>query len=145
MAFRFDIGDKKSKKTFHLEAEAESLMGMKIGESVKGESIKPEFAGFEFEITGASDKAGFPYKTDVEGVNLKRVLLKKGFSMHRSGKGLRVRKTVRGNTISEETMQINLKVLKEGKRSVAQILGKEEAPKAAEQTEAKEEKKRGKV
>ena len=147
MAFRFDIGDPKSKKTFHLEAEAESLNGMKIGETVKGESIKPELAGYEFEITGASDKAGFPYKKDVEGTNLKRIMLKKGFCLHklkkrkknsprkRIGKGLKKRRAVRGNTISEDTMQINLKVLKEGKNTIAKILGKEEAPKNEEKAE----------
>ena len=36
-------------------------------------------------------------------------------------KGLRLRKTVRGKTISEAISQINLKVLKEGKKKLLEI------------------------
>jgi len=136
MAFKFDIGDVKHKKTYHLEAEAESLIGMKIGDKVNGGEIKPELEGLEFEITGMSDKAGFPSLKKAEGMGLKRVLLKKGFAMHKLkkkkktadrkdiGKGLRLRRTVRGNTISSDIVQINLKVVK-SEKPLGILLGKE--------------------
>ena len=52
-------------------------------------------------------------------------------------KGLRLRKTVRGNEISLDTVQINTKVLKEGKKKFDALF---EAP-AAPEGEATEEKK----
>lgn len=156
MPIKLDIGDAKSKKTFHAEAEIDNFVGKKLGEKISGEEIDAKFAGFEFEITGASDKAGFPAKKDVEGVGLKRVMLKKGFCLRKLKKkkktskarpkirkGFRKRRVVRGNTISSDIVQINLKILKEGKKSIASVLGKEEAKaeKPAEQaSEAKEAK-----
>jgi len=136
--FKFDIGHKN--RTFHLEAEAESLVGMKLGEKIKGEDISPELAGYEFIITGASDKSGFPALQDVEGPGIKRVLLTKGKGMRAKKKGLRLRKSVRGNTISADTIQINLKVSKEGKKPLEEIFGK---PK--EEVKAKPEKKHEEV
>lgn len=140
--FKFDIGDPKSKRTFHLEAEVEPLIGMKLGETVKGENILPELAGYEFIITGTSDKSGFPALQNIEGSGIRRVLLKKGKGMKAKRKGLRLRKSIRGNTISTEIVQINLKVSKEGKKPLEEIFGKKEAPKAAEEKpEAKREEK----
>jgi len=141
MPFKFDLSHKG--KTYHLDAEAESLIGKKIGDSVKGEDIKKDLEGAEFVITGASDKAGFPSYSKVEGTGLKRTLLTKGFGLKKKHKkkktsnptlvkGIRMRRTVRANTISSDIVQINLKMTKEGPKSLAAMLGKEEkAPEAA--------------
>lgn len=145
--FKFDIGHKN--RTFHLEVEAGSLIGMKLGEKVKGEDISPELAGYELIITGASDKSGFPALQSVEGPGIKRVLLKKGKGMKAKRKGLRLRKSIRGNTISADIVQINLKVSKEGKKPLAEIFGKtekaEKVEKPKEEVEAKPEEKREEV
>jgi small subunit ribosomal protein S6e len=141
MAFKFEIGDPKSKKTFHLEAEAEALNGKIIGEKVSGDEISSQLAGTELEITGTSDKSGFPGKKDIEGTGLRRVLLTRGFGLRKRHKkkktssgvlvrGVRIRRTVRANTITSDTVQINLKVIKQGSKSIAEMLGK--AEKAAE-------------
>ncbi len=135
MAFKFNISDKG--KTLKIEAESEELIGRKIGESISGSEVSKELAGYELEITGTSDIAGFPGKKDVEGSNLKRVLLTKGFSLKtkpkglkkkpvRMLKGLRFKKTVRGNTISKDTIQINLKVKKQGSKKFEEMLPKKE-------------------
>ncbi len=141
MAIKFDIAQKG--KTFHTEAEVD-LSGMKIGDKIKGEDVDAKFSGYEFEITGLSDTAGFPSRKDVEGVGRKRMLLKRGIGMKEKGRGLILRKIVRGNTISAEVIQINLKVVKEGKDSIAKLLGKEEKP-AEKAEEKKEEKKEWKA
>ena len=120
---KFDIGNKD--KTFHLEADAD-LSGLKIGDKVKGEEIDSRFSGYEFEITGLSDTSGFPSRKEIEGVGRKRILLKRSVGMREKGKGLILRKSIRGNTISSEIAQINLKTIKEGKESLAKILGKDE-------------------
>lgn len=138
MPFKINISDKG--KTFKLEVETEFLVGKKIGEKIEGKELKKELENYEFEITGTSDKAGFPGKKDVEGTALKRVLLKKGFGMktrprkegkgkkRRLQKGLRLKKTVRGNTISRDTVQINIKVIKSGNKKLEEIFPKTEKP-----------------
>ena len=137
MAFKFEIGDPKSKKTFHLEAEADALMGKTIGEKVSGDEISSHLAGTELEITGTSDKSGFPGSKKIEGTGTRRVLLTKGFGFHRLklrkknavrkpiSRGMRKRRTLRGNAITADVVQINLKVIKQGSKSIAEMLGKE--------------------
>ena len=145
MPFKINISDKG--KTAKLETDTEFLEGKKIGDKMQGEEIKAELGGYELEITGTSDKAGFPGKASEEGIGLKRVLLTKGWGMksrprkegkrkkRRMPKGLRLRKTVRGNTISKDTIQINLKVIKSGSKKLEEVFPK---PESAEQALEKE-------
>ena len=133
MAFKFNISE-KSGKTYKLETEAASLVGKELRENISGSAISPDFEGYEFEITGGSDKAGFAMMENVEGISLKKVLLSYGRGMKKrprkegkkkrsknKPKGLRLRKTVRGKKLSEATVQVNLKVLKEGKKKLSEI------------------------
>ncbi|MBW2963514.1 hypothetical protein KY306_01940, partial [Candidatus Woesearchaeota archaeon] len=96
----------------------------------------------EFEITGGSDFAGFPMKKGVKGFGRKKVLLSKGVGFSgktrwkKKKKGLRVKKTVCGETIYPKITQINLKILKEGSEALGEEAPKEEAPKAEEKKEA---------
>jgi small subunit ribosomal protein S6e len=144
MAFKINIGTKEG-KTYKLEAEAESLIDKELHSIVKGEEIREDLGGYEFEIAGASDKSGFPAKKDVKGFGIKKVLVTYGFGMHRrpkregkkkqsnpKPKGLRLRKTFRGNTISPAISQINLKVTKVGKKTLKDIF----EPKAEQSPEA---------
>ena len=150
MAFKINLSTKEG-KTYKLEAEAPSLNQKQIGNKIKGEDISTDFAGYELEITGASDKAGFTAMKSVQGVGLKKELLGYGKAMHKRPKGdkkknkkpagLRLRKTVRGNTISDATSQINIKVLKEGGEKLSEIFPEqnktaESAPPAQEQSES---------
>lgn len=141
MVFKINISHKG--KTIKKEIDNESLFGKKIGEKIEGNEISPELAGYGLEITGTSDKAGFPGKKDVEGPELKRVLLTKGFALHTRPKGLskkkkafpdgfRLKKSVRGNTISLSTLQINTIVKKIGNTKFEDLLPKkEEKPESA--------------
>ncbi len=135
MVFKINISHKG--KTLNKETESEELVGKKIGESISGDEVSKDLASYELEITGTSDIAGFPGKRDVEGSALKRVLLTKGFSLKKKPKGLkkkpvrmprglRFKKTVRGNTISKDTIQVNMKVLKEGSQKFEELLPKKE-------------------
>ncbi|MGC9309603.1 MAG: S6e family ribosomal protein, partial [Candidatus Nanoarchaeia archaeon] len=114
------------------------LTGKQIGEKIAGNLISPDFEGYELEITGTSDKAGFPGLKDREGPQLRKVLLGYGKAMKQrprkegkkptpNPKGLRLRKSVRGKEISEDTIQINLNVLKEGKKKFQELLKPEPA------------------
>ncbi len=136
MSFKLNISEKG--KAWKLETESDFLSGKSVGDKFEGKEIKPELEGYELEITGGSDTSGFPLYKDAQGIGLKRVLLSKGWGMHDNREGIRKRKTVRGKIISAVVSQINLKVIKSGKRSLAEIFPeqnkaqevKAEAPKA---------------
>ena len=145
--FKINIGTKEG-KTFKLETEAEELIGKSLGDKIKGEDISGDLAGYEFEIMGASDKAGFTALESVEGQGLKKVLLSYEKGMHkrpkREGKkkrsdykpkGLRLRKTVRGKVISNNIVQINLKPVKEGSKKLSEIFAPKEETPAGEKKE----------
>ena len=130
MPLKLNISDKEG-KAWRLEIDAPGLAGKSVGEKVSGDLINPDFAGYELEITGGSDRSGLPLSKDVEGIGLKRVLLTKGWGMHKrpkgdkkkvpQPKGLRLRKSVRGKTIAETTIQVNMKVVKFGKKKLGEI------------------------
>ncbi|MCC7574408.1 30S ribosomal protein S6e [Candidatus Woesearchaeota archaeon] len=131
--FKLNIGDPVSKKTLKKDvkdAEAEAFIGKKIGESIKGDSFG--LPGYEFVITGGSDYAGFPMRKDVLGGNRKKILIVKGIGIRKNEDGRKARRTVAGNTVITKTVQINLKVTKQGKTPLFEAPAEEspvEAPK----------------
>ncbi len=127
MPFKLNISEKG--KAWKLDIENEIFLSKNIGDKVHGKELSPELDGYELEITGASDIAGFPHKKDIEGQALRRVLLKRGWGMRDNTEGLRLRKTVRGKQLSDKTMQINLKVLKEGHKKLHDIFPDQNKPK----------------
>jgi len=129
MAFKINISDKG--KTFHLETESEDLIGKKIGEKIAGNELSGDLAGYELLITGTSDKSGLPGKKDVEGQTLRGILLTKGPFLHKvPHKGFRRKKTVRGNEISANIIQINFNVVKKGGKSLEEIFPEQGKKKA---------------
>jgi len=150
MVFKINLSTKDG-KTYKLETEALGLNQKQIGEKIKGEEISHDFAGYELEITGASDLSGFTSMKDIQGFALTKALLGYGKGMHKRPKGLkkkprqpqgglRLRKTVRGNTISDAMSQINIKVLKEGHKKLSEMFPEQNKPKeAAPKQEEKKE------
>jgi small subunit ribosomal protein S6e len=130
MVFKINVAHKG--KTFKVETENEDLVGYSIEDKIDGKEFSQDLEGYELEITGTSDKAGFTGMTNIDGPRLHKVLLGYGKGMHkkpkgetkvnRRPKGLRIRKTVRGKEISLDTVQINTKVLKEGKKKFDSLL-----------------------
>ena len=136
--FKLVVSDPKTKKTYQKEvSEKESgLLNRKIGDKVKGEFLG--LTGYELEITGGSDKQGFPMRPNIQGFARKRVILTGTPGFHPKHKGERRRKSVRGNVISEEIVQVNTKVVKYGTKGLGEIFGKkEEKPKEEPKKEEK--------
>jgi small subunit ribosomal protein S6e len=125
MVFKINISHKG--KTYKVETEDETLVGRKIGEKIPGADVAPELEGFELEITGTSDLSGIPGFKGLDEDIYHRKLLGFGPGMKDRRKGIRLRKTQRGEAISLKTRQINIKVLKEGKRKFEDLFNKEEA------------------
>jgi small subunit ribosomal protein S6e len=146
--FKLVIGDSKTGKCHQIvvtDDNAKPFIGKKIGDKIKGESF--DFSGYEFEITGGADYCGFPMRRDVEGPVRKKILLTSGVGIRNKEKGIRKRKIVCGNTIHERITQISMKILKYGKKPLAEEEPAEEAEekpqeesKPEQKPEAKEEK-----
>ena len=106
--FKLTISDKKGKsQTRELkDNEANALLGLQIGQETDAAIVGLDG---KLKITGGSDKSGVPMRADIHGGSRKYVLLTKGVELQDATKGERIRKLIRGNTISEETYQINCK------------------------------------
>lgn len=106
--FKLTVSDNKGKSiTKELkDTEGNPLLGLQIGNETDAAIIG--LAG-KLKITGGSDKSGVPMRSDIHGASRKYVLLSKGIGLQDAGKGERVRKLIRGNTISEEIYQLNCK------------------------------------
>lgn len=127
MAFKLNISEKG--KAWKFDTESEILVGKSLGDKIDGKEIKPELEGYSLEITGGSDMAGMPMSRDVSGLGLKRLLLKKGWGMHDNREGVRIRKTLRGKTISTAVSLINLKVIKSGDKKLSEVFPDQNQPK----------------
>jgi len=119
------------------------FLGKKIGDVVDGIFVgegEQTLAGYKLEITGGSDKTGTSMRSDLSGGNRQSILVTestgfKGHSLVHKTKGgekkrfrykpdgMRKRRYFRGNTITQDTRQINLKVVEAANKSLADILG----------------------
>ncbi|KAI5143322.1 small subunit ribosomal protein S6e [Nematocida parisii] len=108
--------ERTTQKVIEIEHNVESaLYEKRIMDVIEGELIAPEWSGFLLQLTGGTDKQGFPMKPDVMTPDRVRLLLKKGDTGFRcTDNGLRRRKSVRGDVVSEHIGVLNLKVVKEG-------------------------------
>ena len=124
MPFKINVSNKG--KTYKIESENEFIIGKRIGDKIDGRNLDDNLKGYELEITGASDLSGIPGFKGLEGTGYHRRLLKYGKGMRDRRKGIRLRKTNRGEEISSKTSQINIKVLKEGDKKFEELVGKKE-------------------
>ncbi len=125
MAFKLIISQGENSHQMEVEAaESKKLVGMKIGTEFDASTVGLQ--GYTLRITGGSDKNGFPMKKDVEGPRRIKSLLSGGVGFKPRRKGQRRRKTVRGNTISDDIVQINTIVVKKGSKSIEDLLASEE-------------------
>jgi small subunit ribosomal protein S6e len=66
----------------------------------------------KLQIAGGSDKDGFPMRLDVHGGVRKVILITSGTGFKTTVKGKRRRKTVRGNIVTDDITQLNLRIMK---------------------------------
>ncbi|WP_256297651.1 30S ribosomal protein S6e [Haloarchaeobius salinus] len=124
-SFNVVVADPDSGASYQLEAEeqdANRFMGKELGEEVDGDAVGLD--GYTLLLTGGSDEAGRPMREDIEGANVEEVLMREqgvGYNPSRSGE--RKRLTIRGRQVSDETSQINAKIVGRGDESVESLLG----------------------
>ena len=97
------------------DARAAPLVGKRIGEPMDGAIA--DLPGHKLQITGGSDKDGFPMRPSVHGGVRRRIVLSGGVGFNPTTEGMRRRKTVRGNVITDEIVQINMKITEKPKQT----------------------------
>ena len=104
--FKLNISDKKGKTITKevKEKDASPFLGLQVGTELDAALIGE--AG-KLRISGGSDKSGVPLRADIHGGARKYILLSKGVGLRDAERGQRIRKLIRGNTITEEVYQIN--------------------------------------
>jgi len=125
--FQVVVGDPDDGATHSFDVDgqdANRFVGRSIGETVDGSAVG--LSGYELEITGGSDTSGRPMREDVGGSGTAAVLLEGGVGFEPTVDGERKRVTVRGAEISDETRQINAKIVARGDESVEDLLGDED-------------------
>lgn len=103
---------------------ANSLVGKKIGDEIDGLFVS--LPGYKLKVTGGSDKDGFVMRRDLDGIQRKKILISTSTGFKPKHPGQRRRKTVRGNTVSLDVLQINLQVTKAGSKPIDAILADSE-------------------
>jgi len=136
--FKVIISDPKTGKSNFVEIEgtrAIPLIGRKLGETIDGAVVG--LSGQKLQITGGSDKDGFPMRPNIHGGVRAAVILSEGVGFKPPQVGERKRKAIRGNTITEDIVQINMKIVKAPEKAE-----KKEKPKKRKKEEKMETKKK---
>ena len=120
MAFKVVVSSKADSYQVEVD-DTKALNGLVIGDEFDGGIVGLD--GYTLKITGGSDKNGFTMKKDVSGTRRIKSLLTGGTGYHPKADGVKRRKTVRGNTIADDIVQINSVVVNEGAKPIAEILG----------------------
>ncbi len=126
--FKVVINDTKTGKSYQKEitgTKANSLIGKRIGQEVDGVFV--DLPGYKLLITGGTDKDGFPMRKNLQGARRKKLLLKGGIGFHPTRSGMRKKKMVRGNTISADIVQINMKIVQYGPKPIEEAIKEGEA------------------
>jgi len=115
------------------EAHALPLIGRKMGEVIDGSIVN--LPAYKLQILGGSDHDGFPMRPNVHGGVRRRVILSGGVGYNPLNEGARKRKTVRGNIITDEIVQINMKIVEKPKKLKESRKEKEKTEKIEKEAE----------
>ncbi len=119
MEIKVVINDVKTGKSYQKQLDSDQtdqLAGKKLGEEIDLSFLGLD--GYTGQISGGSYMTGTPMKNGIDGIALKQILIEKGVG---NKQGIRRRKSVAGNTISQFTSQANIKVLKYGSKPLEEI------------------------
>ena len=134
------FNDIKTGQSFQKEVEAgkqAQLLGKKIGDAIEGGLIGLD--GFKLKLTGGSNKDGVPMRSDIKGQRRTKAVVTHGVGAPHLKKGQRALKIYSGNTISQDSMQLNTAISEYGTKALSE-LGFTPKAKTGEKKEEQEKK-----
>jgi small subunit ribosomal protein S6e len=123
--FKIVLSDGKTGRAYNVDISggaAGGLIGKKIGDDIDGGAFG--LAGYRMELTGASDRNGTPARKNLPVSGRRRLLLAGGVGFKPVMDGQRKRKSIRGNEITADFVQINAKVTQYGEKPLEEIFVK---------------------
>ncbi len=102
------------------DSQANALQGLQMGDEVDGSAVGLQ--GYTLEITGGSDRDGFPMKKQLQGTARRKVLVTGGTGIKGLEDGERRRISLRGNTVADDIAQLNCRVVEEGDKSIKALV-----------------------
>lgn len=124
--FRVVVSDTKTGKAYQIEVSdvsANAFVGKTIGSEVDGNAVG--LSGYTLRIAGGSDKSGFAMRNTLPGPKRRKLLVTGGCGFHPAEDGLRKRRSIRGNEISGEIVQINTVITDYGPSPIDSLLGRD--------------------
>ncbi len=141
------INDVKAGKSYQKEVPRERemlLYNKKINDMFDG-GMACELPGYKLQIRGGSDKDGFPMRPEVSGTRRANLVLSNPPGIKISRKGFKKKKAVVGNTVSPTIVQLNLKVIEYGPKTLEELglklTPKDQKPKEEKKVEKKKKQK----
>ncbi|MBX0322809.1 30S ribosomal protein S6e [Halomicroarcula sp. F13] len=122
--FTVAVSDPESGHTYQIDVDgqdANRFIGRELGDEVDAGAVGLD--GYTLELTGGSDTAGRPMRPDVRGSQTKSIMSDGGVGFEPTTDGERKRITIRGREVSDDTRQINAKIVGRGSESVDDLLG----------------------
>ncbi|UPM42044.1 30S ribosomal protein S6e [Halocatena salina] len=124
--FQVDVADPEDGTTHQFEVDGQTanrFVGREIGTEIDAGALG--LSGYTIEITGGTDNAGRPMRSDVAGQDLSSVLLTGGVGFNPTVDGERKRVTVRGREVGSDARQINAKIVDRGSQPVEELIDEE--------------------
>ncbi len=141
MDYKVVVSDPKTGKSYQVELsgeDAKKLRGKKIGDSFEGSILG--VSGYTLEVSGGSNKGGFPMKKGLHTQKSQYVLAEAGIGYKPKNK-VRRRRLMSGEVISDDTVQVNTFVKEFGRKSLEDIFSKpDSSSESSEDDDGKEKK-----
>ena len=123
--FKVVVADSRDGRSYQVAVtgqHANVLVRKRIGDEVDGMFLG--LPGYRVKITGGSDKTGTPMRPEIQSAGKKRLLVADSIGYRpKDYPGKRKKVALRGNEISPEIVQINVKVTTPGPKPIADLVG----------------------
>ncbi|HUU75862.1 MAG TPA: 30S ribosomal protein S6e [Methanoregulaceae archaeon] len=125
--FKVVLSDQKTGRAYNVDVSggaAGVIMGKQIGEEI--ECGPMGLQGYRMKITGGSDRNGTPARRNLPLAGRRKILVSGGVGFKPVLDGQRRRKSMRGNEITADFVQINACVTAYGEKPLEEFFAKPE-------------------
>src|SRR5512136_957239 len=117
--FKVVLSDQKTGRAYNINVSggpAGAIIGKRIGDELDAGPFG--LPGYRMEITGGSDRNGTPARKNLPLAGRRKLLLSRGVGFKPVMEGQRRRKSIRGNEITADFVQVNARVTAYGDKSL---------------------------
>jgi len=123
--FKVVLSDQKTGRAYNVNVSggpAGAIIGKRIGEELDAGPFG--LPGYRMAITGGSDRNGTPARRNLPLAGRRKLLLSGGVGFKPMMEGQRRRKSIRGNEITADFVQVNARVTAYGEKPLEEYFTK---------------------